>query len=121
MAGAKLVCVDLCDRGDEALQERFLRHFKAEDRDGHARAHRNVFAEVESEGCFSLRRARSKNEKLGILKAAEKLVEFRVAGGNAGDAFAFAENSFEAFEIVANDVLYGNEAGLDAIFGEGKD
>ena len=50
-----------------------------------------------------------------------QLIQLDVAGGNAGDAFAFFEDFFEALEIVADDVLDGDEAGFDAVFGELED
>ena len=50
-----------------------------------------------------------------------QLVEFTIAGGNAGDALPFAEDFFEALEIVADDVFDGDEAGFDAVFGDGED
>jgi hypothetical protein len=68
-----------------------------------------------------LRRASGENDQLGRLQAGEKLVEFAVTGGNAGDTFAFSEDFLEAFEIVADDIFNRDEAGFDAIFGERKD
>ena len=50
-----------------------------------------------------------------------QLVQLAVAGRHAGDAFAFAENPFETFEIVANDVLHRDQPGVDAIFRERED
>jgi len=55
------------------------------------------------------------------LQAGRQLVELVVAGGDAGDALAFAEDFFEAFEIVADDVFDGDEADFYAVLGEGED
>ena len=46
------------------------------------------------------------------------VVESGVAGGEAGDAAAFAEDFFEALEIVADEFFDANQAGFDAVFGE---
>jgi len=53
MAGAEFVGVDLGDGGNEALEERLLGHFEAEDGDGLAGADADVFGEVERERGFS--------------------------------------------------------------------
>src|SRR6267143_5358392 len=121
MAGAEFVGVDLRDGGDEALEEGLLGHFEAEDGDGLAGADGDVFGEVEGQRGFSLRGTRGEDEQLGGLQAGGQLVQLDVAGGDAGDAFAFAEDFFEALEIVADDVLDGDEAGADAVFGELED
>src|SRR5712675_2666159 len=121
MAGAEFVGVDLGYGGDEALEERLLGHFEAEDGDGLAAADADVFGEVEGERGFSLRGARGEDQQLGGLQAGGQLVQLDIAGGDAGDAFAFAEDFFEALEIVADDVLDGDEAGADAVFGELED
>ena len=120
MAGTEFVRVNLSDRGDETLQQRFLGHFKAEDGYGQATTNGDIFGEVKSEGGLTLRRAGGENDEFGRLQAGKKLVEFTITGGYAGDAFAFAEDFLEAFEIIANDVFDGNETGFDAIFGESK-
>jgi hypothetical protein len=121
MTGAEFVCVDLSNGSDETLQQRFLGHFEAEDGDGKAGANGDIFGQIERESGFSLRWARGENDQFGRLQAGEELVEFAVAGGDAGDAFAFAENFLEAFEIVTDDIFDRDETGFDAIFGEGKD
>ena len=120
MSGTKFVSVDLRDRRDEALEQRLLRHFMAEDCHRPAAANGDVFGEVQRQGRFALRWPRGKNQQFGVLQAAQELVEFGVAGCDSRDAFAFAENSFEAFEIVANDVLDWNESGLHAVFRQRK-
>src|SRR6266852_1849880 len=121
MAGAEFVGVDLGDGGDEALEERLLGHFEAEHGDGLAGANSDVFGEVEGQRGFSLRGARGKDEQLGRLQTGGELVQLDVAGGDAGDALAFAEDFFEALEVVANDVLDREEADADAVFGDGED
>ena len=55
------------------------------------------------------------------MQAGGELIEFHVAGRDTGDAFAFAEDFFEALEVVADDVLYRDETGVHAVFGEGED
>ena len=82
---------------------------------------RDVFGEVERQRRFSLRRPRGENQKLRWLQSGSKLVELGVAGRNSGDALAFAKDFFEALEIVANDVLDRNEAGVYAVFGKRED
>src|SRR5262249_20302816 len=118
---AEFVSVNLGDGSDETLEERFFGHFQAEEGDGHASTDGNVFSKVKRESSFSLRRPSREDEQFGILQAGKELVELHIAGGNAGDAFTFAEYFFEALEIVADDVLDGNEAGFDAVFGDGED
>src|SRR6267143_145357 len=118
MAGAEFVGVDLRDGGDQALEERLLGHFEAEDGDRLAGADGDVFGEVEGQRGFSLRGTRGEDEQLGGLKAGGELVELDVAGGDAGDALAFAEDFFEALAIVAVDVFDSEEAAADAVFGE---
>ena len=86
-----------------------------------AAANGDVLHHVQSERRFSLRRPRGQNEQLGRLQAGGELIQFRVAGGNASDAFAFLEDFFQALKIVANDVLDGNQAGADAVFGQSED
>src|SRR5262249_17447518 len=54
MGGAELVRVDLSDGRNEALEQRLLGHFQAEDGDGLLRADGDVFGEVEGESGFSL-------------------------------------------------------------------
>src|SRR6266436_4039091 len=118
MAGAEFVGVDLGYGGDEALEERLLGHFEAEDGDGLAGADGDVFGEVEGQRGFSLRGTRGEDEQLGGLETGGELIELDVAGGDAGDALAFAKDFFEALEIVADDVLDREEADADAVFGE---
>src|ERR1700678_349945 len=48
------------------------------------------------------------------------VVEIGVTGSEAGDAAVFAENLFEALEIIANEFFDANQAGFDAIFGESE-
>ncbi len=105
MAGAEFVGVNLRDGGDQALKQRLLGHFQAENGRRMAAADGNIFREVQRQSGFSLRWARGKNQQLRRLQAGSELVELAVAGGDAGDAFAFAENALEALEIVADDVL----------------
>ena len=88
---------------------------------GMAGANGNIFGEIQRQRGFSLRRARGENQQLGGLQSGSELVQLAVTGGDAGDALAFAKNSFEALEIVANDVLHRDEAGANAIFGERED
>ncbi len=86
--------VHLRDRGDHALQQGLLGHFKAEEGNRQAATDRDVFREVQSECRLSLRRARGENDELGGLQPGEQLVEFAVTGGDASDAFAFANDFF---------------------------
>src|SRR6266481_4909156 len=106
MAGTKFMGVNLRDRCDETLQQGFFGHFQAEESYRTAGADGNIFGKIESERGFSLRGAGSKNQQFRRLQAGKKFVEFGVAGGNAGDAFAFAKDFFETLEIVADDVFY---------------
>src|SRR5438477_555866 len=71
VSGAEFVCVNLSDRRDEALEQRLLRHFKAEDCHRPAAANGDVFGEVQRQGRFALRWPRGKNQQFGVLQAAQ--------------------------------------------------
>ena len=81
-----------------------------------AAANGDVFHEVQRKSSFSLRRPRRQNEQFGKLQAGSELVQFRVARGNPGNALPFLEDFFQALEIVANDILDGDEPGAHAVF-----
>src|SRR5215469_624855 len=121
MAGAEFVRVNLRHRRDQPLQQRFLGHLQAEHRDRLAAANGDVFHQVQRQRGFSLRRPRRENEQLRMLEAGGELVQFRIAGGNPGDALALFEYFFQALKVVANDVLDRDQAGTHAVFGERKD
>ena len=99
VAGAEFVRVHARFGSEHAQQQRFLRHFQAEDRDGLAFAQRDVFSDVQRQRRFSHRRTRGENDQFGGLQSGGFVVEAGVAGGEARDAAAFAEDFFEAFEI----------------------
>src|SRR5215472_1045703 len=120
MAGAEFVCIDLCDRGDETLQQRFLGHFEAEYGHRQAAADGNVFGQVQCESGFSLRRTSSENNQFRRLQSGKQLVELAITGGNASNALAFTEDPFEAVEAFVDDLFDGDETGLHAIFGQGE-
>src|SRR5438477_12409771 len=86
-----------------------------------ASADRNIAAEIEIVLCVELWRACGKNQEFARLQTGEKFVQLGVAGGDTGNAFAFAEDFLEALEVVADDVFYGNEAGFYAVFSKRKD
>ncbi len=98
--------VDLRHRRHQPLQQRFLGHFQAEHGHRVPAANRNVFHQVQRQRRFSLRRPRRQNQQLGGLQARRELVQLDVARGNPRDALPFFEDSFQALEIVADDVLY---------------
>ena len=75
---------------------------------------------LQRERGFSHRRTRGEDDKLGRLQAGGFIVEAGVAGGEAGDAPAFAEDSLEALEIVAYEFFDADQASADAIFGNSK-
>ncbi len=112
--------IDLCNRGHQTLQQRFLGHFQAEHRYRHPRPNRNIFRQIQRQRGFPLRWACRKNNQFRRLQAGKQLVQLAVTRGNSGDAFPFAKNLFQALEIVANQVLDGNQPGLHAIFGQRK-
>ena len=108
-------------RSEHAQKERFLRHFEAEDRDWFAIAHGNIFGDVERERRLPHRRARRENYKLGWLQARGFVIESSVTGGEARDAPAFAENAFQALEIVSDKFFDTDKAGAHAIFSNLED
>lgn len=119
-AGAEMVRVNLGDGSDEALEQRFLGHFEAEEGNALSGANGDVFGEVEGERGFSLRGARGEDQELGRLKAGSEAIQVRVAGGDAGDALALAENPFEALSALVDDFLDGSEAAFGAVFSESE-
>ena len=121
VASAEFVRVDARFRSEQAQQQRFLRHFQAEDGDRLTIADSDVFGDVQRERGFSHRRTRGEDDKLGRLQAGGLIVEARVAGGEAGDAPAFAEDALEALEIVADEFFDADESGAHAIFGNLED
>ena len=120
VAGAEFVGIDAGFRSEQAQQEGFFRHFQAENRDRLAITHRDIFRDVQRQRGFTHRRARGQDDQLGRLQAGRFVVEIGVTGSEAGDAAAFAENLFEALEIIANQFFDANQAGFDAIFGESE-
>src|SRR5260370_1060371 len=69
---------------------------------------------------FPLRWTRRQNQQLGRLQAGRELIHFRIARGDSRDALAFTEDFFQAFKIVADDVLYGNQPRAHAVFRQCK-
>src|SRR2546428_7011339 len=120
VAGAKLVGVNARLRGKQALEERFLGHFQAEDGHGLPEMQGHIFGNVQSQRSFSHGRTRGENDQLGRLQAGGQIVQLRVAGGDAGDTFAFGEDFFEALEAVADQVFDANQSGAGAVFRELK-
>ncbi len=116
--GAELVRVHARLGREQAQQQRLLRHFQAEDRHGLLLAQRDVSRDVQREGRLSHRRARREDDQLGRLQAGGFVVETRIAGGEPGDAAAFAEDFLEALEAVLDQVLDADQSGADAVFGD---
>ncbi len=121
MSGAELVRVHARVRRKQAQQQRLLRHFQAEDRHGLALPQRHVFGDVQRQRRLPHRRTRRKNDQLGGLQPGRFVVEAGVAGGEAGDPAALAENLFEALESVLDQVLNANQPDLHAVFRQLKD
>src|SRR5882724_4167422 len=117
VAGAEFVPVDLRHGRNETLEQGLFGHFQTEHGDGQTGTHGDIFGEVEGQGGLPLRRASGGNQQFGILQTGSEFIELGIAGGNPGNAFAFLEDTFEALEIVANDIFDGQKAGANAVFG----
>ncbi len=81
---------------------------------------RNVLHEVQRQRRLSLRRPRRQNQQFGRLQSRRELVQFDVARGNPRDALPFLKNSFQALEVVADDVLDRQQSHAHAVFGQRK-
>ena len=116
MARAEFVRIDLRHRCNQALQERLLGHFQAENRHRLTAADGDVLREIQRQRRFALRRPCGKDNQLRGLQTGKQLVQFSVARRNAGDALPFPEDSFQPLEIVLDDVFNRNETCLHAVF-----
>ena len=113
--------VDDSAGAEQALKERFARHFEREDADGFSVIDGGVLGDVHGERGFAHGRARGKNDEIGLLKAAGHFVEIGVMGFEAGDALAALEKRVDGAEGVADDILNALEAFADTLLGEGED
>ena len=118
MPGAEFVRVHARLGRQQAQQQRLLRHFQAEDGHRLALPQRHVLGDVQRQRRLPHRRPRRKNDQLGWLQPGRFVVESGVAGGQARDAAAFAENFLEALETVLDEILDADQPGLHAVFGK---
>ena len=79
------VRVDAADRGDQAQRQLRGRHFHREDRDRLLGLDRRVLGHVQRERGLAHRGTRGQDDQVGRLQAGGHLVEFGVAGRQAGD------------------------------------
>jgi hypothetical protein len=117
VAGAELVRVDLRVGGKKAEQERFLRHFEAENRDGLFPRTPTFSAMFRAKRRFSHRGARRQDQQFGRLQAGREVVELVVTGRQARDAFAFFKDLRDAL-VFAHHVAHSHEAQAHAILGQ---
>src|SRR5258707_15746160 len=82
------------------------------------RRHTRYWRDWSSDVCSSdlLRRPRGENQQLGGLQAGSEFVQLHVPRRYSGDALPFLEDSFQALEIVADDVLNRKQPHPNAVF-----
>ncbi len=113
------VHVDLRFRGEHAHEQRLFRHFEREE-PGHAAVRRDVLADVEHETGLAHRRARRDDDEVAGLQAARLAIDVVEAGRHAGDERLVLEQPLDLWKAVTDQRAHRHEAGLDAVFGDGK-
>ena len=113
------VHVDLRFRGEHAHEQRLFRHFEREE-PGHAAVGRDVLADVEDETGLAHRWARRDNDEVAGLQAPCLAIDVIEAGRHTGDERLVLEQPLDLWKAVTDQRAHRHEAGLDAVFGDGK-
>ena len=115
------MAVDLRLGGEQAQEQRLLRHFQAEDADRVLRLQRHVLGDVQHEARLAHRRPRRDDDQVAALEAARHRVEIDEAGGDAGDQLLLFEEQLDLGEALLDQVAHRHETGLEPVVGHRED
>ena len=104
-----------------AHEQLLFRHLEAEEADRHVGRRADVERDVEHEARLPHRRPRRDEHEVGRLEAGGHLVEIDETGRHAGDQALVLLQLLDRREAALHEIAQRDEAGADAIFGDGKD
>ncbi len=120
-AAHQAMAVDLGLRRQHAEEQRLLRHFEAEEPDGHVGLRGHVLCDVEHETRLAHRRAGRDDDQVAGLKAARHLVQVDEAGRRAGDEPLLLEQQLELRVALHDELVHRHEAAAQPVVGDRED
>ena len=121
VAAAEPVRVDPRLGRQHAHEQLLLRHFQAEEADGHVGLGADVLRDVEHEAGLAHRRARRDQHQVRRLQARGHLVEIDEAGRHAGDQPLVLLQLLDGREAALHQIAQRHEALADPVLGDLED
>ncbi len=100
-------------RGDHTVDQLVAAHFQGEDADGHFGIHTDLAGDIEREGRLSDGWTRSENDKVGLLKSGEEIVEVGIITRHAAKGIVAFVQLIDTLESIFEDGLDRDEVLLD--------